>query len=913
MTVMTPPKRKSGLSGAISVLSSRKSLLQTPKSTTRSSAKKTYRSPCASPLCAPEPKPSVAAKLFSSSSFDSSSRNSSCSEEADEAVKVCVRIRPLLEDQSEASRAWELGPSENTVVSSSDSSSSYTFASVFGETSSTQQIYDEVAFDIVQSVVRRGQNGTLFTYGQTATGKTHTMHGIILSTGRDLFENFGENDDSTLTSIKIACIEVYNEDVRDLLIAGQPPTLSIQEDRNGNVVIPNLLERQISNVNELLEAVQIAEENRAVGSNNINERSSRSHTIFRLTYTKKEVSLAGLAEDKENGSSDGRSCNKVTETTSVLSLVDLAGSESVRVTKATGDRQKEGGKINQSLLTLSRVLEKLGKKNQHMHVNYRDSKLTRLLKPSLAGNARMACVCCISPAMQYAEESRSTLDFASRTMLVTTNAKTNQVTAFDDALVSEFEAELERVRLETAKAEEERLQMEKALTDARGEIVSLQAKNSLLSAKMAKLETLNEEAITQLESVSAKNRCLVDDLRIQNDKLDQRAKELSEKLEETREHNEKEVGKLNSIAKVLAETSADLETKLESITLELKAAKEQEARHIEEARELKDSHAFEVSKIQEALKCLETEASDSLRIQKQDYEAKIKSIEESHSAELETKQRELVVIHDLHVTKLIESNDDKIAEMKSIHDAEINNLYEKMDADLKTLQEKATENISLMEQEATFKVKSLTDAHESYVTELMEAHAAETSKLNRENKCLREEVEKRLKELDSKQSIIETLTSDASEARHKLEGTERELEESIEYRKTERVLLEKRLEAYEQQIIDLNTSNTAKETEKHKAGMDQGIPVRDQGSENNPSQDAKRLNDLLENATDRIDELESRNAALSNLLDRERQKALARKQETSQRRKMFKAKLSGLADTLKEDRLQLSYNKEESP
>ena len=333
MALMTTPKRKSGLSGAISVLSSRKSFLQTPKSTTKkqthSPKKNTNRSPCASPFRAPEPKKSpVAVKLFSSSSFDSS-RNSSSSEEADEAVKVCVRIRPLLEDQCEASRAWEVGPSENTVVSSSNSSSSYNFASVFGETSSTQQIYDEVAFDIVQSVIHRGQNGTLFTYGQTATGKTHTMHGIILSTGRDLFENHGRSDESTLTSIKIACIEVYNEDVRDLLIAGQPPSLSIQEDRDGNVVIPNLLERQVSNVDELLEAVQIAEENRAVGSNNINERSSRSHTIFRLTYTKKEVSTAGLSEDKENGSSDGRSCAKVTETTSVLSLVDLAGSESV--------------------------------------------------------------------------------------------------------------------------------------------------------------------------------------------------------------------------------------------------------------------------------------------------------------------------------------------------------------------------------------------------------------------------------------------------------------------------------------------------------------------------------------------------------------------------------------------------------
>ena len=590
------------------------------------------------------------------------------------------------------------------------------------------------------------------------------------------------------------------------------------------------------------------------------------------------------------------------------------------MTKATGDRQKEGGKINQSLLTLSRVLEKLGnKKNQQMHVNYRDSKLTRLLKPSLAGNARMACVCCISPAMQYAEESRSTLEFASRTMLVTTNAKTNKVTAFDDALVSEFEAELERVRLETAKAEEERLQMEKSLKEARGEIVSLQATNALLSAKMNKLDTLNDETIAQLEEVSAKNRHLVDELRIRDDELDQRAVE-DKALEETREENKKEVDRLNAIANVLAETSADLETKLESITQELNAAKEQEARHKKEACELNDSHAIEMSKMKEAHAAeiirLETEAGDSLRSQQEASEAKVKSIEESHRDELESKQGEHIVTHDMRIAELIESNNNKISEMKGIHDAEINNLSEKMDANLKTLQEKATENIQLMEQEASYKEKDLTDAHESHVTELTEAHTAETAKLRDSHdaqiRSLQETAEERLKELDSKQLIIETLTSNASELSRKLECTERDLEEAIEYRKTERVLLEKRLEAFEEQITDLNISK-AKATDENKEDADQCLQARDLCSENIPLQDTKRWNELLASATDRIDELERNNAALSGLLERERKKARARKQETSQRRKMFKAKLSGLADTLKEDKLQLSYNKEESP
>ena len=110
---------------------------------------------------------------------------------------------------------------------------------------------------------------------------------------------------------------------------------------------------------------------------------------------------------------------------SALNLVDLAGSESVRHTGATGQRQKEGGKINQSLLSLSRVIHALSQPGQH--VSFRDSKLTRLLQPSLSGNAKMSVVCCCTPSERYVEETRSTLQFASRAKLVKTNATVNEI------------------------------------------------------------------------------------------------------------------------------------------------------------------------------------------------------------------------------------------------------------------------------------------------------------------------------------------------------------------------------------------------------------------------------------------------------------------------------------------------------
>ena len=338
-----------------------------------------------------------------------------------EAVKVCVRIRPLLTDgtikngeqhhhhqatATAAPRAYVLGPTKNTIVKnleifsdsgsgSSNSNKTFSFNHVYGETSTTRQLYDDMVAEIVESVGCHGRNGTVFTYGQTSTGKTHTMHGIIMAAGKDLFATRDQNGivsdelhdgdgnppttSHSVTSVRISCMELYNEELRDLLCTNTTSSstatssLSIQEDRRGNVQIPGLSERTVGNIDELMEVIQIAEENRTVGSTAMNERSSRSHTIFRVTYEKKETihttstnstntvdefaQSSNDREEKENNAhhshvhnNNKRTCQqrtKVTTTSSTLNLVDLAGSESVRVTGAVGERQKEGGKINQ--------------------------------------------------------------------------------------------------------------------------------------------------------------------------------------------------------------------------------------------------------------------------------------------------------------------------------------------------------------------------------------------------------------------------------------------------------------------------------------------------------------------------------------------------------------------------------------
>ncbi|KAL3767043.1 hypothetical protein ACHAWU_004541 [Discostella pseudostelligera] len=529
-----------------------------------------------------------------------------------EAVKVCVRIRPLFDTvnngthyhqlSSSAPRAYVLGPIKNTIVKNSDiipdnncssynssNNATYSFNHVYGETSTTRQVYDDMVAEIVESVGFQGRNGTVFTYGQTSTGKTHTMHGILMAAGKDLFAMRDQNvalpnnehgrtapSSRTVTSVRMSCMEIYNEELRDLLCSTTTPSsstsLSIQEDRRGNVQIPGLTERIVDNIDELMEVIQIAEENRSVGSTAMNERSSRSHTIFRVTYEKKETTTSTTnaattaegdndREEKENdhhsyrvggGSninnnrSPQRNCTKVMTTVSTLNLVDLAGSESVRVTGAVGERQKEGGKINQSLLTLSQVLSKLGKKDGRSgHINYRDSKLTRILKPSLSGNARMGCICCISPAVQYVEESKSTLDFAMRTMLVTTNAKSNHKIQYDDALTEEFEREIERIQQEKLKSEESRLQMQRSLQKAEDQIVKLRASVDSALRKISSTEMEKNEYMLQVEELQYANKTNTDDLRKELHELKEHNHELEENLRKAQSEKSEQQTKEN--------------------------------------------------------------------------------------------------------------------------------------------------------------------------------------------------------------------------------------------------------------------------------------------------------------------------------------------------------------------------------
>ncbi|PPD99106.1 hypothetical protein GOBAR_DD03835 [Gossypium barbadense] len=373
----------------------------------------------------------------------------------EERILVLVRLRPLSDQEIVANEVadWEcINDStilyRNTLREGSTFPSAYTFDRVFRGDCSTKQVYEEGAKEIALSVVN-GINceygywhlgicsllinfmpTSIFAYGQTSSGKTYTMNGITEYTVADIFDYINRHEERAFV-LKFSAIEIYNEAIRDLLTSDNTQ-LRLRDDPERGTIVEKVTEEPLKDWNHLKELLAICEAQRRIGETSLNERSSRSHQIIRLTIESSAREFLG----KENSTSLAASVN----------LIDLAGSERASQALSTGTRLKEGCHINRSLLTLSTVVRKLSKGRQG-HINYRDSKLTRLLQPCLGGNARTAIICTLSPARSHVEQTRNTLLFACCAKEVTTKAQVNVVMS-DKALVKHLQREVARLESE---------------------------------------------------------------------------------------------------------------------------------------------------------------------------------------------------------------------------------------------------------------------------------------------------------------------------------------------------------------------------------------------------------------------------------------------------------------------------------
>ncbi|ONI09213.1 hypothetical protein PRUPE_5G224200 [Prunus persica] len=354
----------------------------------------------------------------------------------EEKIVVTVRLRPLSKREQLAKDqvAWEC-IDDTTIVykpppqERSAQPAPFTFDKVFGPSCVTETVYEEGVKNVALSSLM-GINATIFAYGQTSSGKTYTMRGITEKAVIDIYNHIMNTPERDFT-IKISGLEIYNENVRDLLNSESGRNLKLLDDPEKGTVVEKLVEETASNDQHLRHLISICEAQRQVGETALNDNSSRSHQIIRLTI---ESTL------RENS-------DCVRSFVASLNFVDLAGSERASQTHADGARLREGCHINLSLMTLTTVIRKLSVGKRSGHIPYRDSKLTRILQHSLGGNARTAIICTLSPALSHFEQSRNTLFFATRAKEVTNNARVNMVVS-DKQLVKHLQKEVARLEAE---------------------------------------------------------------------------------------------------------------------------------------------------------------------------------------------------------------------------------------------------------------------------------------------------------------------------------------------------------------------------------------------------------------------------------------------------------------------------------
>ena len=333
-----------------------------------------------------------------------------------ENIKVCLRIRPmsLQEKSRNDSSCIEQVSNEQLILSHKNLRRSYTFNLVFAPESSQEDVFFNCSIDKLIDSALDGYSVTIFAYGQTGSGKTYTIMGRDDAINEKILSNNKYSGImpksinyiwSTVSTkqqkfyIKVSFLEIYNEQINDLL----NPTnsnLQIRWDQKQGFFVEGLLVIECKKPEDIVEIILQGTKNRKKGSHDLNKDSSRSHSILTVY----------LISEFQSGGESYKKYGKI-------SFVDLAGSERLKETHSKGGMLKETGNINKSLFVLGKVISSLtDKKSTNQHIPYRDSKLTMLLMDSIGGTAKTLMIACVSPSSIYSDETMSTLNYASRTM-----------------------------------------------------------------------------------------------------------------------------------------------------------------------------------------------------------------------------------------------------------------------------------------------------------------------------------------------------------------------------------------------------------------------------------------------------------------------------------------------------------------
>eukprot|EP00818_Percolomonas_sp_WS_P005293 CAMPEP_0117439294 /NCGR_PEP_ID=MMETSP0759-20121206/2492_1 /TAXON_ID=63605 /ORGANISM="Percolomonas cosmopolitus, Strain WS" /LENGTH=690 /DNA_ID=CAMNT_0005231007 /DNA_START=2534 /DNA_END=4606 /DNA_ORIENTATION=- len=480
-----------------------------------------------------------------------------------------------------------------------DNQKMFTFDAVYDEDSTQLEVYKHTALPIVDSVLD-GYNGTVFAYGQTGAGKTWSMDGnqqhkgLIPNAFEHIFHTINQESTDKQFLVRASMLEIYNEEIRDLLGKDVKKPLELKESKDKGVYVKGQSSYVVKSVKEIEKVMAVGKKNRSTGSTDMNAESSRSHCIFTITIETSQKSVVDGEEHVRSGK---------------LHMVDLAGSERADKTGATGDRLKEGCKINLSLSALGNVIKALVD-SRNPHVPYRDSKLTRLLQSSLGGNAKTVMLAAISPADDNYDETLSTLRYASRAKKIQNKPKINEDPK--DAMIRQFQDEIKRLKAK----------LEGKIVNEDGDIVDPDAEEREMRRMMEKNEQEKEALKRQMEQKTDAEKQEL--LKRQQD-LEKKAKEMAEHLEKQREQYVKEKNKRDHLQKKLQEMEAHMVRGGKTL-LEQHEEHEQEIRAKKEALEEKRRRELELKR--------ELQAKQELRL---NVEENYNSIQE----EIDLKTRKL--------------------------------------------------------------------------------------------------------------------------------------------------------------------------------------------------------------------------------------------------------------------------------
>ena len=452
------------------------------------------------------------------------------------SIHVICRLRPenSIEKESGSSPCVSFNDTKISIKISDrcEDSHEFTFDRVFSSESRQIEVFEHSAKPVVEGVLD-GYNGTIFAYGQTGSGKTYTMEGVISDPGLKgiiprmmdaLFESLVKASESTEFILRVSFLEIYLERIHDLLDTTKT-NLQVKEDKLRGIYVQNSSQLYVSSPSEMMEVMLAGSANRSIAATRMNERSSRSHSIFCVNVEQK---------DSFGNKKTGR-----------LYFIDLAGSESVGKTNVSGQQLKEAQMINKSLSALGNVINALTEKGSNF-VPYRDSKLTRILQESIGGNSQTSLIITCSMSSYNDKETLGTLRFGQRAKKIQNKPVVNQ-----EKSSKELQKVIENLQIEIKKQREiiskfnfysSNCENYSKIEDLRiaGKSQELEARNTQYALTLLKqhieVVKLNEE----LQTIKIEKKEIEDELSYRNKEMNELEANLAETqqnlLEEREQH-----------------------------------------------------------------------------------------------------------------------------------------------------------------------------------------------------------------------------------------------------------------------------------------------------------------------------------------------------------------------------------------